>query len=217
LIPTREEERRLRAVRPFPPGLGWIVEVGFGPVAAAARAAEVLARLAPRRVLLIGIAGTFDERRLPIGEAARFDRVSIDGIGAGSGSARLGPREVGIPQWSIAEGAAWDELALGGSPVGGSGRLLTVCSASATAEEARERALRFGAPLAEDMEGFGVALACAMQATPLAIVRGISNCAGERDARAWKIDAALEAASRLATELLASDESWPVPRPGAST
>jgi futalosine hydrolase len=194
--------------------------VGFGPVAAAARTAEVLARLSPRRVLLLGIAGTYDARRLPVGEAARFDHVAIDGIGAGSGPSRLGPREVGIPQWTRegVEGAEslWEELALDASASGEPARLLTVCSASATLDEARERVERFGAPLAEDMEGFGVALACAMQGTALAIVRGISNRAGERDTRAWKIDAAIEAASALAAALLASDGSWPVPGRGAA-
>ncbi len=220
LIPTKQEEQRLRAVRPLPPGLGLIARSGFGPLAAAARTAELIARLAPRRVLLLGIAGTMDETRLPIGEASRFGRVWLDGVGAGSGPTRAGARAVGIPQWPATgmgwPDALWEELVFEDPLHARSERLLTVCSASGTPLEARERAERFGGALAEDMEGFGVALACAMQATPLAIVRGISNRAGERDARAWKIDAALDAASQLALALLGANDPWPIPRPGAS-
>jgi futalosine hydrolase len=52
------------------------------------------------------------------------------------------------------------------------------------------------------MEGFGVALACALARVPLAIVRGISNAAGERDTKRWRIREALAAARETALELL---------------
>ena len=217
LLPTELERERLFAVRPLAPGLGLVECVGFGPLAAAARTAELLARLAPRRVLLLGIAGTYDPRILPVGAAARFECVVLDGAGAGQGEARSGPRELGFPQWRAEDATGedvWDEIVLGGGGTPAS-VLLTVCSASASAAEARERAERFHAPLAEDMEGFGVALACAMQGVPLAIVRGASNLAGERDPSSWQIDAALAAASELAALCLATSDPWPAPRGGA--
>jgi futalosine hydrolase len=52
------------------------------------------------------------------------------------------------------------------------------------------------------MEGFGVALACALARVPLAIVRGISNAAGERDRKCWRIHEAMSAARVTALELL---------------
>ena len=59
--------------------------------------------------------------------------------------------------------------------------------------------------MAEDMEGFGVALACRLGGVPLGIVRGISNDAGDRDKSRWQIPAALTAAAELALRILAEE------------
>jgi futalosine hydrolase len=56
--------------------------------------------------------------------------------------------------------------------------------------------------VAEDMEGFAVAMACRLRGVPLDIVRGISNTAGDRDASRWQVAAALEAAGRLAVQIV---------------
>jgi futalosine hydrolase len=93
------------------------------------------------------------------------------------------------------------------------GELVTACSCTASRREADARRERYPRALAEDMEGFGVALACALERVPLRIVRGASNIAGDRDARAWRIDDALAAASELARALLERDEPWLPPRP----
>jgi futalosine hydrolase len=45
------------------------------------------------------------------------------------------------------------------------------------------------------MEGFAVAAACRLRGVPVAIVRGISNVAGDREPSRWRIDEALEAAA----------------------
>jgi nucleoside phosphorylase len=65
------------------------------------------------------------------------------------------------------------------------------------------------------MEGFGVALACALERVPLAIVRGISNLVGDREPARWRIPAALAAARRLGLECLA-DEAWAAPADAGS-
>jgi nucleoside phosphorylase len=52
------------------------------------------------------------------------------------------------------------------------------------------------------MEGFGVALACHAAGIPLAIVRGISNRAGDRRVSSWAISPALQAAAELAIDVL---------------
>src|SRR5687768_17256938 len=88
LVPTRGERERLAAAMSRGAGLGLVELVGVGPVAAAARTAELLARLTPRRVLLVGIAGSLDPRALSIGDASAFDALDVDGIGAGLGSSR---------------------------------------------------------------------------------------------------------------------------------
>lgn len=75
--------------------------------------------------------------------------------------------------------------------------LLTVCAAAATQKEVRDRLAKFPTAAAEDMEAFSVALAARMAGVPLDIVRGISNIAGDRDKRRWRIVDALHSAADL--------------------
>jgi futalosine hydrolase len=213
LVPTPLEARRLEDLGGLGPGLGVVELCGFGPVAAAARSAALLERLRPRRVLLLGIAGAFDEATHPPGTALAFERVAVEGIGAGEGEGLVPPATMGFPQWPepASGGAADDVLALArppGTPHGELGLLLTTCAASADEAQATLRRRRHPEAVAEDMEGFGVALACAQAGVPLAIVRGVSNRVGLRDPALWRIPAALAAARELALALLASREPW---------
>ena len=80
--------------------------------------------------------------------------------------------------------------------------LLTVCSATATEAVACERRDLFPGAVAEDMEGFAVALACRLAGVPLAIVRGISNAVGDRRFERWQMPEAMDAAYLVAADLL---------------
>jgi futalosine hydrolase len=202
LVPTELELRQLDELGPFPEAARELC--GFGPVSAAARTAQRLAELRPGRVLLLGIAGSLDPERAPLGSACLFERVRLDGVGAGAGTGFLPPSRLGFPQWEGPPGPVEDALEL--AP-GGTGELLTVCAASASPGEASARRERHPAAVAEDMEGFGVALACHLARVPLAVVRGISNAAGERERRTWRVPAALAAARRLALEWLAQGQA----------
>ncbi len=201
LFPTELEARRFQDQGGLPSGHGLTAICGFGPIAAAARTAQLLERLRPARAFLIGIAGTYDTDRHAVGEAVAFGRVALDGIGAGQGSDHVGPSALGFPQWPGSEDTERleDVLTLAGE---GDLLLLTTCSASASPEEALMRREQHPDAVAEDMEGYAVALACAVARTPLAIVRGFSNEVGDRDAAHWRIPAALGAARRAALELL---------------
>ncbi|MEZ6013806.1 MAG: hypothetical protein R3F49_01715 [Planctomycetota bacterium] len=173
--------------------------VGFGPVAAAARAAQLFHALRPTRALLVGIAGSYSaEGGAPLGRAQGFGAVRLDGVGAGAGAGHLLPSAVGFPQWQDAEGAVYEELPLAGTgPV-----LLCVAAAAASPREVAERRARHPAAVGEDMEAFGVALAARLARVPLYVVRGWSNQAGDRDVRRWDIQGALAAAHALAQDVL---------------
>ena len=95
-------------------------------------------------------------------------------------------------------------------PDASAGLLLTTCAASDSPEHAQERLARFPEAVAEDMEGFAVALACALADVPATIVRGISNRVGDRDPAGWRVPTALATARRLTLELLERD-SWEAP------
>ncbi len=192
---------------------GVAVEVcGFGVVAAAARTMQLIATHNPQRVLLVGIAGALSDE-LAIGTATSFRRVVCDGIGVGQGSEYESAAAMGWKQWmpvtqpsSESSDPIGDHISLP-TTLGDdseSNELVTVCAASANAHEADVRRKRHPNASAEDMEGFGVAMACELAGVPLQIVRGISNQAGDRDKQNWDIAAALEAASDLAIETLSS-------------
>jgi futalosine hydrolase len=210
LFPTEGERRAFEREGGLEPGHALIEVCGFGVAASAARTAQLLGFLRPRQVLLVGIAGSFDEERRPVGSALAFSRVRIDGIGKGEGGDFSPPSALGIPQWNPPAGMEGspieEELPLLRPAGTEEAELLTVCSASATPEEAKRRRDRFPEAAAEEMEGFSVALACAMTATPLTILRGISNAVGSGDPKRWKIEPAIAAVRRLTIEVLRRDE-----------
>jgi futalosine hydrolase len=203
LVPTDLERRglvsRLRSHH--------AVEVcGFGPIAAAARTAGLLAVHRPERVLLAGIAGRLDPL-LEIGVAYHFANVACYGVGAGASDAFLTAGQMGWSHWPgdpvDPRATIGDVITLGPSEASKpEGLLLTACAASASAADVSNRLRIFPDAVAEDMEGFGVALACRLAGVPLTIVRGISNTAGDRDTSRWQITAALAAAGALVQQLV---------------
>ena len=220
LVPTEMERRILDPMLAPAMAKGDSVALcGFGPVAAAARTAQLLAEHAPDRVLLVGIAGRLDDR-LVVGAAYHFERVACYGVGAGSVAAFVPAGAIGWPQWPgggdgttpHAGDPIGDEIGglMGCAARGGDGReradlLLTVCAAAGCGQDVLLRKQIFPAAMAEDMEGFAVAFACRLRSVPAGIVRGISNTAGDRDTSRWQVRAALEAAGRLALQFMAED------------
>jgi futalosine hydrolase len=222
LVPTEMERRILAPIlAPVMPQDCRLALCGFGPVAAAARTAQLLAEQAPERVLLVGIAGSLDDR-LAVGAAYHFDRVACYGIGAGSGGEFVSAETLGWHQWpgdtdgtsplrkgqhADPSNASIGDLVVCGPGVGnGGGRadlLLTVCAAAANAEDVRLRRQTFPNAMAEDMEGFAVAFACRLRGVPVDLVRGISNVAADRDKSRWQVAAAVESAGRLAVQIVA--------------
>jgi futalosine hydrolase len=153
---------------------------GFGLAAAGAGAAHAIATHrddAGGGVILAGAAGTYDPGRLAIGAALDAGAVRIDGIGAGG----AGPAALGF--------AESDVIALSGA----GGELLSVAEAAATPADAAARSARHPAAVAEEMEGFAVAVAASLFGVPLRIVRGASNMAGDRDHASWRLADALAA------------------------
>ncbi len=190
LIPTAFERDALFGAEGVPDTMR-VELAGLGPVAAAARAAQCIAESRPSRVVLAGLAGTFDPERLAIGSVTEFAEVAIDGIGAGEGESAVGLDALGFPQWEDDRGRVVDRLPL--DAIDASGVLLTVSAASADVAHAALRRRRVPDASAEDMEGFGVALACRLADVPLRIVRGIGNRVGDRDTSGWAIEPALAA------------------------
>ncbi|MEM6689155.1 MAG: futalosine hydrolase, partial [Planctomycetota bacterium] len=184
-----------------------IQRIGLGPTVPAARTAALLTRYRPRRVMLVGIAGTFDREVADVGSACRFDEVAVDGIGVGRGNEFQSTSDLGWSQFedefsNMQIGDRLPLIATYNPQVPSLGTLLTVASASASPTDASWRRKRYPDAIAEDMEGFAVASACALAGVDLQIVRGISNIVGERDHAHWRVEEALRAAAELAISIL---------------
>lgn len=190
---------------------------GFGIAVAAARTASLIAQYQPTEVWLVGIAGVYPRfaDRYPLGSAVVFGNVACDGIGAGAGDAFESAGQMGFPQWPDPSRPINDEVlsAAGDSealrrlanrdPGWQQRQVLTVCSAAATTAEVERRQRAHPAAVAEEMEGFGVAVACHLAGIPFGIIRGLSNVAGVRDKQQWQIQPALKAAAELLASLVA--------------
>jgi futalosine hydrolase len=180
LVPT-ELEAELLAWNASP-----LAVCGFGLAAAGAGAAHAIAQHRPQRVILVGLAGSYDLARMPVGTAMLASAVRCHGIGAGGQSAA----ELG---W-----AASDQIELDG----GDGVALSVAEASATPEQAAERHRKHPQSVIEEMEGYAVAVAATLWEVPLAMVRGVSNRAGDRDHAGWQSRPALVAARAVLASML---------------
>lgn len=165
---------------------------GFGPIVSAIRAAQCISNHSPKKIVLVGVAGGF-ATRFPIGTAIEFDQVYCYGIGAGSRETFQTAGEMGWSQWP-AEPIIKDAIQLHHSMAGsGPLSLLSCCAASASDEDVIARQRKFPDAVAEDMEGFAVAVACRFANVPLRIARGISNLTGDRVQSNWRMRDAMNA------------------------
>jgi len=204
LIPTIGE-RQILAPR-FAPLLERDISVqlcGFGPVAAGAKTSQLIGSLQPKQIILVGIAGALADD-LAVGQAEVFEHVAMYGIGAGTGDTFRNAGQLGWLHWTecLSEGTPvgiGDAISLQRTdePSKDHRQLLTVCAAAGCKRDARDRKAIFPNAVAEDMEGYAVAMAGAFAGVPVSIVRGISNLAGDREKIRWRIPEALHAAADL--------------------
>ncbi len=212
LVPTRVEADFVRESLSLDSGRWALQLCGFGPIAAAARTGTLIARHNPERVILLGIAGTFDSVCFPIGTAHVFDQVVCFGVGIGTGQSYTSASDLG---WMQFDGDAVDKKVSDRIRIGcgypgndeSSGVLLTAPTASADSDDADRRQLAFPDARAEDMEGFAVAAACQTASIPLCIVRGISNRVGVRDKEQWSVAQAMRAACDVARRMIEDEQT----------
>ena len=204
LVPTELELTHLRRSVEFSLLLQHDCQLGicgFGPIVAAARTSQLIAEQPPSRILLVGIAGTYNDNH-PIGSACSFDRVSCFGIGIGSGDQYQSATAAGWSQWPTdnPDETIEDSISLPDSTT--KGTLLTCTTSSSGPEDVARRLAEFPGAVAEDMEGFSVAVACRLAGIPLTIIRGISNRAGDRNKANWKIEQALASAAEQVVDII---------------
>lgn len=214
---------------------------GVGPAAVAARTATTLATTDPPYQLVIsaGIGGGFapyaevgtvvvasellaadlgaqlppaphapEDGPLPAGQ----DGPSPAGPAAGAGFAAVSELGFGVdrhqPPEALARAVA-EAVDAVHAPV------LTVSTATGTAERAAWLQARHPGAGAEAMEGFGVAEAAAVHGVPVLEVRAVSNAVGRRERASWRIPEALTALTDAFRRLAPVLDSWEPAEPRA--
>ncbi|MET9366166.1 futalosine hydrolase [Streptomyces sp. NPDC006632] len=184
-----------------------VYPAGVGPAAAAAGTSLALGR-GPGYDLVVsaGIGGGFPGVA-PLGSLVVSSLIVAADLGAGSPEGFIPVTELGFGR---------DEVHVLGSlgrhavrALGAAcGTILTVTTATGTAERAAELLARHPRALAEAMEGFGVAEAADQYGLPAFEIRAISNEVGPRDRSAWRIGDALAALTEAFGKLPPLWESW---------
>lgn len=200
LVVTAVEAERAAVLRGVPTGAAVeVLAAGVGPAAAAAGTAWYLARNPGiTTVLSAGIAGGL-VTRIRLGALVVATRSVHADLGADSPGGFLTLDDLGFGTASL---PAADLKIL---PDAVRGAVLTVSTVTGTAARADALAERYPDAVAEGMEGFGVATACALAGIPFGEVRAISNPVGPRDRAAWRIGPALDALAGVGAALATLD------------
>ena len=216
LIVTAVEAERAAVERGLPEDSRVNVTLLVGGVGAASAAAATAAALAGAGVdiddidvvISAGIGGAFPHAA-QIGDLLVAERIIAADLGADGPEGFQSVEELGFGT------AGYGALPLDGlKPVTGisatgttgitvvRGDLLTVNTATGTAERAAWLHARHPGAVGEAMEGYGVAVAAARFGRPVAEVRAVSNLIGPRDRAAWRIGAALDVLAAAAPSIV---------------
>lgn len=218
LVPTRLEIGLLFPELTPPVGLGttrWsaapgrapvhVATCGFGLAAAAAGACAHLARApetspAEPSACLVGIAGTLQPEVARPGMVVLATQVEVEGCGLPAGAVAPGAlahdlRSQATPPPVAPEAFGPDVLRCGALSVG---------VPSSDVQEAAGRARRHPECAIEEMEAHGVLHAARVTGRSVAVLRGVSNFAGDRRHEAWVTRDAATAVRRALEAWLAS-------------
>ncbi len=168
-------------------GTGWAL-CGIGPAAAAMSAAHLISGLKPDRLILLGIAGTFHDRGLEPGLLVQAESECFADLGCSQDGRNRNLDRMNLPLLPLR-----DEVLGSSYPLqlldedASHGRFITVSSITNSRERADSLCRDYNADV-ENMEGAGVALACAFHRVPFFQVRALSNWVGPRDPSSWLIE-----------------------------
>ena len=182
--------RGLNELKPFD-----VIAVGVGSAAAAAGTAKALSEKKYDLVVCAGIGGGFTEHT-KAGDLVIADEIIAADLGSETKDGFLSVEDTRIGYSRCAVDQPLLKRLQGRLQESGiafvSGPIITVSTATGTAETADILAKRVTGACAEGMEGFGAACAAKLFGVPCIEMRAISNEVGPRDRDSWRISEALE-------------------------
>jgi futalosine hydrolase len=171
-----------------------VIEVGVGPIEAAARTAIALSKDKYNDVISVGIAGGFIGQA-DIGDIVIANDIIAADLGAQSEDGFISIEKLGFGTSTIAVNKSIVNAlkdTLGQSKLNVKiGPILTVSTVTGTSATADALSQQVKNATAEAMEGFGVAMAAKQFNIPTLEIRSISNLVGPRNKSEWKIKEAL--------------------------
>jgi len=194
-VATELEGALLRGRVPF-------LRTGVGAVNAAHALTRFLEREGALAVVVCGVGGAYPGAGLAIGDVVSAEEECYGDLGADSPEGFLDMKALGLP---VVDGPAplHNSLPMQLFPVARRARFVTVNTCTGRLDVARSLAARTGGAV-ESMEGAAIAHVAHLHGVPAGEVRGISNLAGDRDRRAWRLREAAAAAQEALLAWLAT-------------
>ena len=205
LIPTRMDMKQIfgsEHLEESPWDNVVVANCGLGQLLTGVQTTRLLMLDRFDRCLLAGLGGTYDPKKVPVGEAVLRRGFHQYGFGYSEDGQIRSYSQTVIKQLIDAEDyipATWVPDIPGVKLVDS----LSVMSASGDLEEADNRHDWFSDMYIEEMEGYSAALACSMLQVPLASVRGICNIAGDRNHAHWEFEKMGHAVRMILNKVLA--------------
>jgi futalosine hydrolase len=188
-----------------------VLITGVGPVAAGISLGWLLGRRAVAGVVNLGVAGAYALEAAPLAGLVVATEEIFPEYGL-RGAGGIDARGLGFAQLTVEGVPVYDRLPLAPEtaaeamglrlPAGArKGAFATVAGVGTEGSPSAAERLS-PMPLAESMEGFALALACALAGVPFLELRSISNRVGARPPRDWDLPGALAALGELVPALL---------------
>ncbi len=172
-----------------------VIAAGVGPAFAAAGTAKALMKEQYAIVISAGIGGGF-VGRAEVGSIVLANQLIAADWGAETqtGFSLLDELGFGTAHFAVHSQltASWEAALIRAGANLSVGPILTVATATGTAQTAEKLVARVPGAAAEAMEGCGVAAAAQLCGLPIMELRAISNQVGPRDLESWRIPEALE-------------------------
>lgn len=183
---------------------------GVGPVNAALAAGRTLAGHEISGMVNIGVAGTYDEKALPMLATAVATAECWPDFGLATETG-IDPKGIGLSLGRVDNVPVFDRLELDPDKAARTMRLtlpetwrrgdsVTVGAASGTPAHAQALRTRYGA-CTENMEGFALAWACTLAGIPFLEIRTVSNLVGSREPGHWKLGQAVAELANVVAQL----------------
>ena len=176
-----------------------VLYTGVGAVNAAYTLTRYLEREPTRAVIVCGIAGAYPmafASGLGMGSVVCAESECYGDLGAHSATGFLDMQALGFPVIAGPQ-PVYNVLPMQIFPVAQRARFVTMNTCTGDDETARALEARTGGAV-ESMEGAAIAHVARLSGIPCGEIRGISNRAGNRDRRTWRVnDAAVAAQETL--------------------